>query len=252
MECAAFDEQFLSKINSESRLNTLLPNEARAIIEQSYKATNDVYLETLARLSIHPVLSSTILACYAPLFPELVVRWPTFASAAQIAVGFGNVLPVVPYLVEVAEHLLLAHPDRKRSLWAEFGLSSAPTPEEVSSVRVGSALEILLALHRLLSFRRDEFLPLVDTPTLYHLLGHTHRAVRYAAVRILCIYLKAADAAQEEMLDKYGVGKNSEKVLGPWDGREVDYGFLMWASRDIDINFWTEVLIFVHEQILGE
>jgi midasin len=226
MECAAFDERFRSAVSVSTRLSAQLPVEARAIVERPCNAANNVYLETLARLSIHPVFSSTILACYEPLFPELVVRWPTFASAAQIAAGFGGILPVVPYLVEVAEHLL-SQPDRKTSLWAAFGLSSAPTTEEVCMVPAAPALEILLSLHRLLSFRRDAFLPLVDTATLYHLLHHTHRAVRYVVVRMLCIYLGAADAAQEEMLNKYGVGKHSEKILGPWEGRMVDYGFLM-------------------------
>ncbi|KAA8897801.1 hypothetical protein FN846DRAFT_910245 [Sphaerosporella brunnea] len=226
MECAAFDERFLAALNVAANLNARLPAEARAIIESP--CDSNVYLETLSRLAIHPVFSSTMLACYAPLFPELVARWPTFASPAQMAVGFGGVLPVVPYLVEVTEHLLLAHPDRKKSIWAEFRLTAAPTPEEVCSVvRVGSAMEILLSLHRLLCFKRDAFIPLIDTVTLYHLLHHSHRAVRYMVVRILCIYLKAADAAQDEMLDKYGVGRHSETVLGPWQGREVDYGFLI-------------------------
>ncbi|KAA8902703.1 hypothetical protein FN846DRAFT_920132 [Sphaerosporella brunnea] len=88
-------------------------------------------------------------------------------------------------------------------------------------------MEILLSLHRLLCFKRDAFIPVIDKVTLRHLLNHSHRAVRSMVVRILCVHLKAPDAAQGEMLDKYGIGRHSETVLGPRQGCEVDYGFLI-------------------------
>ena len=227
MECAGCDERFLSSVSASSRLSADLPAEAKAIISRSYNVANNVYLDTLSRLSIHPVFSSTILVCYKSLFPELIARWPTFASTAQIAAGFGRVLPVVPYLTEVAEYLLLVRPEGQGVfLRTALGLSSVAALE-ACSVPADTVLENLLSLNRLLCFRRDTFLPLVDAATLYNLLHHSHQAVRYVVIRILCIYLRAADAAQEEMLVKYGVGKHSEMVLGPWEGRDVDYGFLM-------------------------
>jgi len=230
MECAAFDQRFLDAVSLSSELTAALPAEAQVIVSQTCNATSNIYLDTLSRLSIHPVFCSTILACYEPLFPELVARWRTFASTAQIAAGLGRVLPVVPYLVEVAECLLLST-DGQRFLPAALGLGSVSSGEEACALPHTAALEALLALNRLLCFKRDTFLPLVDTTTLYHLLKHTHSAVRYVAIRILCIYLKAADDAQEEVLEKYGVGRRSGAVLGPWEGRDVDYGFLMWVFR---------------------
>jgi midasin len=229
MECAGFDERFLSAISLSSSLSAQLPVGARAILSRSCDATNHVYLETLSRLSIHPIFSSTILACYETLFPELVARWPTFATTAQIAVGFGRILPVVPYLVDMAEYLLQAQLEERKFLAVVLGISDGVTREEVCSLPMELVLESLLSLHRLLCFKRDTFLPLVDTTNLYHLLHHSHRAVRYIAIRVLCINLKAADAAQEKMFEKYGVGRCSEKVLGPWEGRDVDYSFLMWV-----------------------
>lgn len=227
MECASFDQRFLSAVSQSTVLTAALPVEAQAIVSQLCDLTSsNVYLETLSRLSLHPVFCSTILACYEPLFPELVARWPTFAHTPQIAAGFARVLPVVPYLVEVAECLLLER-DGKRFLLEALGLDAECSQDEVCAVSHMVALEALLALNRLLCFKRDTFLPLVDTTTLYHLLHHGHRAVRYVAIRILCIYLKVADAAQEEMMEKYGVGRLSEAVLGPWEDRDVDYGFLM-------------------------
>lgn len=228
MECAAFDERFIAAVSLDSVLSAQLPPEAHAILSRpDARSTNNVYLETLSRLSIHPIFSSTILSCYEPLFPELVARWPTFASAAQIAAGFGRILPVVPYLVEVAEFLLMSSREKAGFLAIALGLGSDATLTQVCALPTELALENLLSLYRLLCFRRDTFLPLVDTTILYHFLQHPHQAVRYVAIRVLAIYLKVADAAQEEMLEKYGVGRRGEKVSGPWEGREVDYGFLM-------------------------
>jgi midasin len=236
MECAGFDERFLSAISLSSSLSAHLPVGARTILSRSCDVTNHVYLETLSQLSIHPIFSSTILACYEALFPELVARWPTFATTAQIAAGLGRILPVVPYLVDMAEYLLQSQLEEQKFLAVVLGLSDGVTHEEVCSLPTELAVESLLSLHRLLCFRRDTFLPLIDTTNLYPLLHHPHQAVRYVAVRILCIYLKAADAAQEEILEKYGVGKRAEKVLGPWEGRDVDYGFLMWVFLPRD--YW--------------
>lgn len=227
MECAELDRQFLSAACS---LPAQLPVEAQAVLSQPCLAANDVYLDTLSRLALHPVFSSTVLTHYEPLLPELVARWPSFATAAQMAAGTARILPVVPHLVELAEHLLLSGLGEQAFLAMALGLADGAAREDVWSLPAGLVLETLLSLNRLLCFRRDAFLPLVDPTNLYRLLGHPHRAVRYVAIRVLCIYLKAADSAQEEMLESYGVGRRSEKVLGPWEGREVDYGFLMWLS----------------------
>jgi midasin len=227
MDCAAFDEQFASALSASSYLTAEFPVEARGIISRSCDAPNNVYLETLAKLSVHPVFSSAILTCYESIFPELVARWPTFASRAQIAAGFGRVLPAVPYLCEVAEYFLLSQPAGNSFLTSALNLSRESTRAQFCSLPASSALETLLALHRLLCFRRETFLPLVDARILYHLLHHSHRPVPYLAVRILCIYLGASDVAQERMLETYGVGRCSKRIEGQWEGREVDYWFLM-------------------------
>ena len=221
MECAAFDRRFLSAACS---LPAQLPVDAQAVLSQPCLAPNAVYLDTLSRLALHPGFSSAVLTHYEPLLPELVARWPSFATAAQMAAGTARILPVVPYLVELAEHLLLSGLAEQPFLAAALGLA------DLRSLPPEPVLETLLSLNRLLCFRRDAFLPLVNPTNLYPLLGHPHRAVRYLAIRVLSIYLKAADSAQEEILQSHGVGRRSEKVLGPWEGREVDYGFLMCAS----------------------
>jgi midasin len=149
-----------------------------------------------------------------------------FASPIQLCIGLGRILPVVPHLVELAEYLLLSNLGASPFLPGALGLHVKFTPEEVCSLNADQALEILLSLHRLLSTKHETFLALLDSATLCHLRYHPHRAVRYMAVRLLCRCLKATESAREDMLQNYGVGKHSEKILGVWEGREVDYGFL--------------------------
>ncbi|KAI5781155.1 putative midasin [Geopyxis carbonaria] len=220
MDCREFDERFAATVSASPELSAQLPSEARSILSHS-NASSNTYLDTLSRLSIHPVFSSHILVCYEPLFPELVARWRNIATPVQMAAAFGRVLPVVPYLAEMAEYFLMPKNGEK-------GLLSTLNPSDLTEAAHESALlEVLLALHRLLCFKREAFLPLIDAAELYQLLQHPHRPIRYVAIRILCIYLEVADAMQEDMFGKYGVGAQSENVMGVWENQEIDYGFLM-------------------------
>ena len=126
---------------------------------------------------------------------------------------------MVPYLADMAEFFLLQTPGAEKPYFlnitnAESASNGPATPEA------------LLGLHRLLCFKRDSFLPLVDSANLYTLLQNESRPTRYLAIRILCMFLSVADAMQETLFEKHGVGRNSDAILGTWEGQEIDYGFL--------------------------
>jgi len=227
MDCSKFDQRFLS-----SPLISSLPPDAISIISGSTRVDNGLYLDTLSRIAVNPNFTSLMLTCYEPIFADLVARWRGFATVEQLAAGFARVLPVVPFLADLAEEFLLhsgpgetapGFPTRMERLSDELCL------EELSTVGHGEkSLDMLLSLHRLLCFRREGFLGLVNADVLFGLMRHKYLPVRYLSVRILSIYLKAADRAQETMFSRFGVGGTAkEKVLGLWEGREVDYGFLM-------------------------
>jgi len=227
MDCSKSDQRFLS-----SPLISSLPPDAISIISGSTRVDNGLYLDTLSRIAVNPSFTSLILICYEPIFADLVARWREFATVEQLAAGFARVLPAVPFLADLAEEFLLhsgpgetapGFPTRMERLSDELRL------EELSAVGHGEkSLDMLLSLHRLLCFRREGFLGLVNADVLFGLMRHKYLPVRYLSVRILSIYLKAADRAQEAMFSRFGVGGTAkEKVLGLWEGREIDYGFLM-------------------------
>ena len=168
-------------------------------------------------------MTSLILTCYEPLFPELVARWPSFASTESIAGAFGRILSLEPYLVVFAQEALRL--DSKPSLLEPVShLSNDSTQDELVSLPMEGMREILLALYRLLKFRREAFMELVKPLHLFPLLRHPNRAIRYLVIKIISIYMNVGDLQEQEMISKY-LGEDA--VLGIYEGRIVDYGFLV-------------------------
>lgn len=217
MDCTSFDQRLLL-----SPLASSLPSDAIALLSGTIAADSQFYLNTLSRLAITPEFTELIASCYRPLFPDIAARWRDFASLESMAIAFAKVLPVMPYLVGLAGGFLV-QPE------SHFLFSiSRLNDEEVATVPAAETLNLLLALWRLLTFKRESFMKLAKMEDVAPLLKHPNRAVRYMAVRVLCLYLKAADAAKEKMFTQYGVGNDSEeKVMGVWEGKEMDYGFLV-------------------------
>ncbi|KAL7273036.1 AAA ATPase midasin [Rhizina undulata] len=225
MDCSACDHRLLSS----DRVSDI-PAKAAAVIARSTPASNDSYLNTLSALALSPAFTSLILTCYEPVFPDIVARWRGLASPEEAAAAFARVLPVVPYLADLAEEFLLpCSADGSRTFLSSIShLSPQSDAATVAAVPAAAAQDILLSLHRLLCFKRTPFISLVNPANLFPLLRHPNRAVRYLTIRILCIFLKAADHIQDELFNQYGVGDNSEeKVTGEWEGIEIDYGFLI-------------------------
>jgi midasin len=224
MDCTTFDQRLLS-----SPFVSSLPLDALAIISGSVQVDNGRYLDTLARVAIQPSCTSLILTYYEPIFPDLVARWGNFASVEKVLAGFGRVLPVIPHLSEMAEEFVLHSPALASPKFLSIIScpSLGPSVREISAASDDETLDMLLSIHRLLCFRRNSFLGLVNPENISMFLEHRSRAIRYLSVRILCIFLKASDAAQEEMFTKHSVGGADERVMGLWEGKEVDYGVLM-------------------------
>ncbi|KAK8172473.1 LOW QUALITY PROTEIN: hypothetical protein BKA80DRAFT_318585 [Phyllosticta citrichinensis] len=94
---------------------------------------------------------------------------------------------------------------------------------------VSQLTQLLLGLFRLLICDTEAFSKTIPPLSLQPLLVHTTLPIRYLAVRCLCLCLRAADAAMEDLISKY-VGK--EAVLGVWEGKNIDYRFLgLWEER---------------------
>lgn len=184
-------------------------------------ADNQLYLNTLAHLAIEPAFTELIFVCYEPLFVDLAARWGDFARTEQVAAAFARVLPVAPYLAGLAEELIMHQAVAVEDYFLRLLDGAQITTSEVGCV------DVLLAYWRLVSFRPEAFRGMLKVENVAPLLRHPEGVVRYMAVRVMSVVLKVADAAREEMLRKYNVGNGSEKVVGHYEGREVDYGFLV-------------------------
>lgn len=221
MDCACGDARLVS-----SPLFSQLSPEIQSIITGSTSTDTQTYLSTLSALAIEPTLSSLIFTTYEPLFLELASRWPSFASVHSIAAAFGHILPLAPYLVVFAQEILSS--DANPSLLESIShLTKDSTLQELEMLPVENTREKLLSLYRLLMFSKRAFVGLVEPLNLFPLLRHTNRAIRYLVIKIMCIYLNAGDSQEQEMMSNY---LGEEAALGMYEGRMVDYGFLVCVT----------------------
>lgn len=216
MDCTVFDARLLS-----SPLASSLPKDVLELLSGSLPVDNQRYLDTLARLAIDPAFTELIFISYEPLFVDLAVRWRGFARPEQIAAAFARVLPVAPYLAGLAEEFIMHQPMAAGDYFLAL-LGGAPV------AMAAGCVDLLLAYWRLANFRPAAFRGMVKVENVAALLRHPHAAVRYMAVRAMGVILDVADAAREDMLREYGVRNDSATaVMGSYEGREVDYGFLV-------------------------
>ncbi|KAI5796399.1 hypothetical protein DFH27DRAFT_115210 [Peziza echinospora] len=217
MDCSASDA-----LLQASPLFSLIPAEIQATITGASRADSQTYLTTLAKLALEPSLTSEILRCYEPIFAELVARWPPLAPIEAIASAFGRILPLQAYLITYAQQFLItAKPTLMRGV---SHISTISSPEELESLPTDTIREVLLSLYRLLMFRREVFMELVDSVCLFGLLRHSDRAIRYLCTKILCIFLNSGEHQEAESI-KNNLGH--EAVMASYEGKVIDYGFLV-------------------------
>lgn len=185
-----------------------------------------VDITALATEALQPGSTNRLFVQYPALFTEICARWiqSSSESASKVA-AMARVLPLAPHLAEHVElfldrtsnsTILGSHP-------AEQVVEVAELPEE------SDLIEILLAAFRLLSYDCKSFARYLKCHALQTLFQHKSRTVRYLAVRILCLYVHAADHATQEMLKRTVGDGNVDDV---WEDRTVDYRFLsLWEEK---------------------
>ncbi|KAL8689253.1 MAG: hypothetical protein Q9218_005036, partial [Villophora microphyllina] len=219
--------QATSQLLADQQLLKHLPHD---IIEILRSGTNSQYLDALAQLALSPSHTSTVFTTHHALSVELCSRWLSSSTSSLASLDFlaalARVLPVAPYLSPYAEKLLHVQENGYLAKVRSGRLA------EILEIPEASLHVILLALCRLLLFDNEAFAHLVSPAQLQLLLSHSHRPIRYLAIRILCLYLHASESAIEEMLGKY-LGK--EEILGQWEDKTIDYTFFsLWEARRLD------------------
>ncbi|EKG11058.1 von Willebrand factor type A [Macrophomina phaseolina MS6] len=197
-----------------------LPEELRSLLRRS---SNREFLADLSRVSLDPRHTDYLFTLFEPLFIEVRALWTSSYPAVDILPAYARILQFAPHLSDHAE-AVLTHGAAAIASALQYDVSKAS-----DTLTDTHLVELLLGLFRLLVCDNETFGRSIQPLSLQPLFAHPNRAVRYLATRCLCLYLHAADAAQEEMISKY-VGQ--EPITGDWEGKSIDYRFLsLWEEK---------------------
>lgn len=168
----------------------------------------------LSRAALDRKYTDQILVNAESLIPHCCASFSSESDDyISVLAAFGRLLPFAPHLAEFAENYLRKLHD------------SGALPNELNT----SYEEYLLALYRLLQFDHQTFVTFVPFNVVQAFLQHGSGVARYLAIRVLCQYLRAADAAMESMIVQH-VGERATD--GPWEDRNIDYRFLsLWEEQ---------------------
>ena len=199
-----------------------LPEEVLDVLRDS---SNPHYLNTLSRLALNPDYTISIFTTHEPVFVEICSRWLENSDVNDLSalVALARVLPSAPYLSVFAKALL----DRRR-----HGAVEALASRKVAALQELPAAELhrlLIALYRLLTFDNDGFAFLVSPAQLQFLLTNGNDRIKYLAIRTLCLYIHASDAALVSMKKTY-IG--DREIAGRWEDKTIDYTFFsLWEGQ---------------------
>lgn len=202
-----------------------LPEKVLDILQTS---DDEQYLSTLTQLALDPKYTNVVFQYYEPLFPEICARWAAQTPQAATVAAFGRILPFAPHLTSYAQtHLRRAELSRI--------LEDLTQRVDNGSSRTFEGVELLLGVFRLLALDSSTFAEFIRPCDYIRLSMHQHRLLRYLSIRMLCLYLHAADSYKEDIvLGKVGL----EPILGAYEGKEIDFHFLsLWEEkrwRDVD------------------
>jgi midasin len=158
--------------------------------------------------------TDTLLPILQVLLPDLVARWSSLDRVATVIAAYGRIIPFQSHLSDYPSIFLRRH-RLGREIWNTWSEQTL--------------LEYLLGLYRLSMADSQLMLSSIRPVDLMFGLNHDSRPVRYLVIRLLCLFLHAADYACCEMVAKYlGDGP----IYGSWDSKGIDYRFFsLWEYQ---------------------
>ena len=210
------------QLTSEQQTVLNLPNEILTILREG---SNVRYLETLSALALDPAHTTTILVTHEPAFVEICSRWLTVSDEDCLPAlsALARILPSAPHASIYAKALLS---QRRHGPLEALASRKVTALQELPK---GQLHTLLLVLYRLLMFDNQEFAEIVTPVQLQVLLRHDNLYIRYLAIRTLCLYLHASDAALGSMVNLY-IGE--DEIAGPWEDNIIDYTFFsLWEEK---------------------
>lgn len=221
MDLSWDSEQLISDQYSVSKL----PAETLTTLREG---SNVRYLETLSALALDPAYTTTIFATHEPAFVELCSRWLAASNEDSLSAlaALARILPSAPHVSVFAKALLNQRGHgTMEALASRKGTALQEIPE-------GQLHTLLITLCRLLMFDNEEFAEIVTPVQLQVLLRHDSFHIRYLAIRTLCLYLHASDAALGSMVKSY-IGQ--DEIAGPWEDKIIDYTFFsLWEAKRLE------------------
>ena len=182
------------------------------------------YLNTLAELALDPAYTEIVYATNETVFVEISSRLLRLSRSNSLSAlaAYARVLPSAPHLADHAATLL----EKPHGPVKVLCTRDITTLCQLSVEDLGI---LLLAIVRLLLFDNERFATFISPAPFSVLLSHDLRHIRYLAIRLLCLYLHASDAALETMV-KINLGDT--EVEGPWEGKNIDFTFFtLWEHR---------------------
>ena len=147
----------------------------------------------------------------------------TESTALEQVAALARVLPLSPHLS------LHAHEIACRQRLGEFSAIGSRKTTALLDLPESTLGILLVTIVRLLEFDNHAFESMVSPAQIQLLLNHDKTYIRYLAVKILCLYLHAADAAFNEMYRRF-IGSHTPS--GPWEGKSINYRFLhLWETK---------------------
>ncbi|CAM1505364.1 Fc.00g110010.m01.CDS01 [Cosmosporella sp. VM-42] len=200
-----------------------LPVELLDIIKDQ---TSAKLLDAVSEAALSPILTERIFVHFEDVFPDICARWilnpGNGRQRIRIYSALARLLPFAPYLSAFLER---SHFESETSNNSPSLRLSPPKLDHESAPQDEETLILnLLVAWRLTSFDARNFGPLTSPALMQTLFKHESRAVRYLAIRLFTQLLHGSDWKLEALIQEF-VGKD-EAIIGDFDGRSVDYGFL--------------------------
>lgn len=184
-------------------------------------------LDAVSQAALIPRLTGRIFAHFEPVFADICARWilntPHGSCDDDILASFARVLPFAPQLSVFLEDYLKTIASQGQTS-PRSGIARLDLAESSRSLGPDAFLRRLLAIWRLVNFDRRAFSSLVLPSDAQALFSHSYAPVRYLAIRIFCLLLRASDHRLEALI-RHHIPDN-EPLTGDFDGKPIDYAFL--------------------------
>ena len=207
---------------SEQHVISKLPIEVLTILREG---SNVQYLKTLSTLALDPAHTTAIFITHERAFVEICSRWLAVSGEDCLSAlaALARILPLAPHVSIYAKALLS---QRRQGTLEALASRKANALQDIPE---GQLHTLLLLLCRLLIFDNEEFAEVVTPVQLQVLLRHDKQHIRYLAIRTLCLYIHASDAALRSMVKSY---ISEDEIVGPWEEHIIDYTFFsLWEDK---------------------